>query len=422
MKVQGANRIYKQMSPFLLICKFLGLAPYTVVTDSLTGIVQFDTSVRKNFGGLLCTMIISTTMVLGISDMIAHYKVRGYTTATDTLRKTFCYPMFFILPLVAIILNTTLNKNRFTKLLKLFSSIDTELETLKRSPDMKENKMRRLLSHFDIFLLVIILMGYMIYDAVIFGMRFFLMKSYALRISELVNLALIMQCCKFVKLVWQRLSEFSDVISQFIGTGNSDTGKKDDSIFQISKIRPESMKETPQDVTKVLISLRRMYRQVCDAVNLLNIIFGFIILLEIATNFAVIITNVSTLVKYAKEKSNKNKFLPNFYRHFQRSPAHKPFLANCAWLVMSTALLTTMIVLCEITTWKSKKLGAAVFKMSFNHALNADASQQVELFLNQIYNNPFEFTAFWLFSLNSNLLCTIFASAVTFAIILSQLN
>ncbi|KAJ9592115.1 hypothetical protein L9F63_001343 [Diploptera punctata] len=419
MKVQGPNRVYQDLKSFILICKCLGMAPFTVRTTDQTGAKQLDTSIKRNLFGLICTLLVSGIMIFGITDIIKHLNPHSKFSAVDYVNKYFCFPMLFLMPLLAQVFNSTINKSKIRKLLKIFSNIDYEVQRLRTRPAFHDSKINKFLSHFDEIIFISIVINYMIYDFVIVGNRFTALSAWPHRIAEIANIALLLQYCKFVKFIWQRLSEFCEIVSQYFEVDAPDVEKQKLYIFQISKIHPTREVEKLHDVTEMLISLRRMYRQIYETVELLNLIYGFVIFLEITTNFAVIITNVSTIVKQ-NTNTNTNTF-PRF-PHFLHAPERKPLLAHCSWLFMSSLVQTIMIVLCEITIWKSKKLGTAVFKMSFNRSLEIETLQQLELLLNQIYNDSFDFTAFWLLSLNSNLLCTIFASSVTFALVLSQLT
>ena len=395
------------------MCKFFGLAPYTILINEETGEGTIDSSFIKNLGGLVCTATLSICMMFGLFDIVSSIKLARKASVTDTLSKMFCMPMFFFLALASLLMNGTVIKQKIKQLLQIFSDIDKGIINLHKESITRGSlfSIRNILSHLDILVLTFVIIPYLIYDSVIWGIGVFFIHSYIMRISQLLIVITVMQYCKFVIYVWQILSEFCDILSHYAQLELPRIEKHIDALPHISKIHPEWRPRIDRDITEIVVALRRMYSQLCEAVHLINIMYGLLVLLEIATNFTVGITSVSTIMSIIKAN---------------RRPRHptdlKPLLSNAICILISSSLLITMIIFCQMTTWKSKKLANIINNISLKYPLKLDTLQQLKLFTSQICYNSFEFTAFWLFRLDSNLLCTIFASAVTYTAVLAQLN
>ncbi|KAJ9582605.1 hypothetical protein L9F63_023064, partial [Diploptera punctata] len=407
-------QVYKDFKLFSIICTFLGLAPYKIHINNITGDGRLDARIGRNVAGIICTFLMTCVMLYGMYDMIMEFKFQRKSTVSDTLSTKFCMPMFFAVTIVALLMNSTVIKYKMSQLFNIFSNIDKEINRLRGEPVLEKSVLMKMLSNFDIVILLFLFAPYLIYDALIWGIGFFHMNSYLLRFSEFVNIVIVMLYCRCVLYVWKKLSELCEILSKTLECDTL-TGYHTGLGYKILQVHPESKMKRIQDFTEIVVSLRRLYSQVCAAVHIINAMYGFIVLLEIATHFSVIITNVSTVMSLINTKEEHN-IIPH------HPPDHKPLFSNTACLIISASLLVTMIVICHITTSKSKDLASVVGKVSLKYPLNIVTLQQLKLFSYQIRYNCFDFTAFWLFRLDSNLLCTIFASAVTYTAVLSQLN
>ncbi|KAJ9587833.1 hypothetical protein L9F63_018736 [Diploptera punctata] len=410
------QRVFKEVRPFLIICKVFGLAPYTIRINLVTGEGTVDKRFIKNVGGWISTITLSASMVFGLFDSITISKHMRRSTITDALTTIFCIPMFFLLALSSMLINSTIIKNNINQVLKTFSFIENRLLHLRRKPVSGLNiwSVKNILLHMDILILIFVIVPYLIYDSIIWKTSFYIIHFHLIRISQIVSIITVMQYCKFVFHVGHILSEFCKILSQFI---ESDYSRNDENVLtvtQLSKSRIYCRPKSFRYMTETIVSLRRMYNQLCDAVYLINKMFGLLILLEIVTNVTAGITHLSTVMNILKLMQGPHH--PTGYR----APL---YLISCTLcIVISFSLVITMIVLCQITIWKTKELNNIVNKISLIYPLNPDTMEQLKLFSSDVSNIPFEFKAFSLFRLDYTLLCTIFASAVTYTIFLIQLN
>jgi hypothetical protein len=160
-----------------------------------------------------------------------------------------------------------------------------------------------------------------------------------------------------------------------------------------------------------LVHLRRIYRCLCDAVQIVNSMFGFVGMLFIMQNFVELITGVNTIMHLIKGDLN----------HYFSDPISMIF-HTLSHIILALGILVTIIVSCHVTVLESKELGTEVQKILLKYPLRSDIVEQLKQFLLQISNNDVHFTAFWLFDLDISFLCTIFASSVTYIILLAQLK
>ncbi|PNF33538.1 hypothetical protein B7P43_G17407 [Cryptotermes secundus] len=160
-----------------------------------------------------------------------------------------------------------------------------------------------------------------------------------------------------------------------------------------------------------IVHLRRIYRHVCDAVQIVNSMFGFVCMLVIMQNFTELITGVSSIMHLIKGD------FPHYFSDPTRMIVHA-----VSHIVLVSGTLVSTILSCHMTVLEAKELGTEVQKVLLKYPLRSDTVQQLKLFSLQISNNDIHFTAFWLFDLDISLLCTIFASSITYIVLLAQLK
>jgi hypothetical protein len=247
------------------------------------------------------------------------------------------------------------------------------------------------------------------------------------------------QHCLFTKFIRKRLSSLRCVISHISEEGCArDATEASADIYQVPKhvfstgilrVYPKSncnkiastyemrvASETSDIYTfsfhaEYIVHLRTIYRCLCDAVQIVNSIFGLVGIFVIIQDFAELITGVNSIMYLIKGDidyhfSNPTSMIVHIFSH----------------IVLALGILVTTIVSCHLTVLESKELGIEVQRVLLKYPLRSDTIQQLKLFLLQISNNDVHFTAFWLFDLDISFLCTIFASSITYIILLAQLK
>jgi len=181
----------------------------------------------------------------------------------------------------------------------------------------------------------------------------------------------------------------------------------------VSKITPLPDPETESVFSchaERLVRLRRVYNCLCDAVQLVNSMYGVVVMFMIIQNFTNLITSVNVIMNIIKGNC----------QHFC-DPI--PIIVHIiSRLILSLGMLLTAIVSCHLTVLESKELRSDVQKLLLKYPLGSDTIQQLKLFSHQLCNSEIQFTAFWLFNLDISFLCTIFASSITYIILLAQLT
>jgi hypothetical protein len=243
-------------------------------------------------------------------------------------------------------------------------------------------------------------------------------------LSEILQIAMMTQHNLFIKFIRKRLSALRSAVSDISDEGYEISGQMYEvskHVFRTGMSRARSKLNCnkislayeirPEPEAEYFVHLRRIYNRLCDAVQIVNSMFGFIWMFVIIQIFTVLITGVNTVMALISEDLNHK-----FYDQTSM------IVYTVSHIVLSLGTLVTTIVSCHVTVLESKELGNEVGKLLLKYPLRSDTVQQLKLFLFQISNNDVQFTAFWLFNLDISFLCTIFASSITYIVLLAQLK
>jgi hypothetical protein len=259
------------------------------------------------------------------------------------------------------------------------------------------------------------------------------------RLSELLQFVMMTQHCQFIKFIRKRLSALRCVISNILGDGCAqDANETSAEMYEalkhqfstrMTRVYPKSefnKKAQAYEIStaseasninvfsfhaEYFVHLRRIYSCLCDAVEIVNSMFGFVGMFLIIQIFTELITGVNGIMHLIKETPP----------HYFADPT--PIIVHTiSRIILSLGMLVNTIVCCHVTVLESKELGTEVQKLLLKYPLRSDTVQQLKLFSFQISSNGVQFTAFWLFNLDISFLCTIFASSITYIILLAQLK
>jgi gustatory receptor len=165
------------------------------------------------------------------------------------------------------------------------------------------------------------------------------------------------------------------------------------------------------DIHKI-ISYRQIYSNIYDAVQLINSIYGFLLLLLFIRAAAGLVTNIYHLASI----TIGGEILVQLGDW--GSPAHIFSLAT--WISIFLSTVIAMTVTCQMVILESKQIGDIIQKMILLQHVRCDAVKQLKLFSEQVTKNQFEFSAICLFKVDMSLLCTILASVTSYIIVLVQ--
>jgi gustatory receptor len=161
-----------------------------------------------------------------------------------------------------------------------------------------------------------------------------------------------------------------------------------------------------------IITCRQIYCNIYDAVQLINSIYGFLLVLLFIRAAAGLVTNIY----YLASTTINGDILLGIDKW--GSPAHIFSLA--CWISIFLSTIIAVTVTCQMVILESKQIGDIIQKLLLLQHARCDIVQQLELFSEQLAKNQIEFSAFCLFKVDMSLLGTILASVTSYIIVLVQ--
>jgi hypothetical protein len=145
--------------------------------------------------------------------------------------------------------------------------------------------------------------------------------------------------------------------------------------------------------------------------GIVNSIYGFPILVQLAQNFLVLVGVSYVYIKYVY--SLKTHGLIPFLGF--------PFVASIGlWLLLSFLRLLIITVTCENLRSENKRLSDSVHKLLLQQDISAETLHQLKLFSFQLLSCKMEFSAAGLFSVDLPYLYSSIAATVTYFVVLLQ--
>jgi hypothetical protein len=162
----------------------------------------------------------------------------------------------------------------------------------------------------------------------------------------------------------------------------------------------------------IIITSRKVYSNIYDATQLINSVYGFLLLLLFIRAAAGLVTNVYHLVSVTLSG--------NLFLEIENwgSPAHIGSLTT--WNMIFLGTIIVMTVTCQMTMLKSKKIGDTIQKLLLQQSLRCDMLKHLKLFSDQVTKSQIQFSALCFFNVDMSLLCTMLTSVTTYIIVLVQ--
>ncbi|KAJ9592097.1 hypothetical protein L9F63_001325, partial [Diploptera punctata] len=354
-----------------ILSRFLGLAPYKITKNQLSEESSIDISIKNNTMLIMWSGMLAIFMLICIITTIMHctYVYLLDESLSDNIHLILCMPMFPIVAFVSILMNVTINKRKMAEFITKISHIDNKINSL-NIYDFSPNSFRYL--HDLDILILIVLVPYLEFDILIWNNDKTISLYYrSITYGHILDIVVILQYCKCVRIIRKRLTELCRLVKKM-------------------------------DIPNVVIpQLRYLLTEICDTNSVLSSMYGPLILLELVRIFLVLI-DLNTVI-----------------RHFNRG-FFKLFSLVC-WKMMIIVELVYIIVNCQLTVAKLRHLNHSVHNvLCLKHLLSAEVFQQVTFLLNQISTCSLEFTAFGIIKLDYSFLCSVFASIVTYGVLLLE--
>jgi hypothetical protein len=164
----------------------------------------------------------------------------------------------------------------------------------------------------------------------------------------------------------------------------------------------------------IIITSRKVYSNIYDATQLINSVYGFLLLLLFIRAAAGLVTNIYHLVSITLSG--------NLFLEVENwgSPAHIGSLMT--WIMIFLGTIIALTGTCQMTMLKSKKIGDTIQKLLLQQSLRCDMLQHLKLFSDQVTKSQIQFSALCFFNVDMSLLCTVLTSVTTYIIVLVQLK
>ena len=368
----------------------MGLAPFSFSRNHETGEESIDTNLNSNVGGVIWTGIVFCVMVAGFIYTKMRYQLDRIMHPGEAVNNAFSFPMNFIVALAALI-NMLLNRTKFPKFFNKLNSVDVKLSKYR-----EEN-----CCIFVDAVVVLVVFVLTSYDTWVSQKGLIVIHDVVYRLAYLIGLLTVVQFCKLVNLIERRILVLNKALTFIIQDHFTDVESISSCHFDVSTVTKSSVEIDELQI----LNLRIAYNEIYEASKLVTSLYGFPVLLLIIRTSIALVTNVHGLIWSPDPVLDHNK------EYFESLPV---------WVATFLGMLVAMTLSCQMAMLESKEVGDQVQKLLLWQPLVGNNMEQLKLFCMQVSSNRIEFTAFWFFTVDLSLLCTILASATTYIVILVQ--
>ncbi|PNF32654.1 hypothetical protein B7P43_G15058 [Cryptotermes secundus] len=432
--MENTPSIQRELKHIYYMSKVVCLAPYSFSRNCVVCKTVINTRLRSNVTGFVWTLFMSNVMVFGLISGIYRYKNVGQSNPGIALNNSFCFPMNFVNAVFSFTV-LFMKRFKFAELIEKLSQIDNTLCQMKLC---NYTKCKNYFVYF-MYAVCILLAMFMCYDILQVEERRYFVYTSLYRLAYLISVVLIMQFCHVTRCIQQRLillrKEMSSVLdntpSMILTSTVKPTSFERVDKFELSCVT-SLISENPVDdsgnkyqssprnlllhgklyqVDKI-ITFRQIYNNIYDATQLINSVYGFLILLLFVRAAGGLITNIYHLVSITLS-GVVVLGIENW-----DSPLHVGSLV--AWILIFLSTIIVMTVMCQRVMSECKKIDDIIQKLLLQQSLRYDMLQQLKLFSVQITKNQIEFSAFCFFKVDMSLLFTILTSVTSYIIVLVQ--
>ncbi|KAJ9580502.1 hypothetical protein L9F63_024319 [Diploptera punctata] len=364
--------IAKDLKYIHVMCKCLGLSPYTINKNNFPEEVTIDYTFKNNIMITIWATIFAFLLFIGdILLVMPNQKYMLSLSVTENVNELVCLPLYSAVASLAIVINLTINKCKMYEFVTKISRIDNKLNRLNKTKYSLIHQ--KLIPDPEILIFMFIFLPYLVYDTSVWITGDSIAKCLDYRFGNIIDIALILHFCSCIKIIRKRLSKLCKCT--------------EDMIMPILVI--------PQ--------LRNVLGEICEAARILNSMYGLLVLLEFVKIFLTVIGNITSLITLL------------YNCDFEKA------ISFIIWKLIGMAELLYIVITCHMTVTKLNTLNNIIHNTVLSrYPLSTDMFQQIKLFLHQISTCGLEFTACHLFKLDFQFLCGVLASFVTYGVILVQ--
>jgi len=432
--IHANSGIHRPFKPLQSVAKLLGLAPYTVITDTRTGEERIDTSWKHNISSTIWSLLLLTVEILATMYRVASIFVQKPESVSSLFTNSIQFTLVQISGLVSIILGLTINKTKMVQLVKKLSSVDKELIPYS---DNIYNRRKTSILFWLLFCLIFIIPTYGsfvywwesdgIVSGVLLGIANFtwfmndtvtvitvmLLRDRLLVLRKVLGSSFIpeLRRCetsdniKMNRMYHVLTATHAGIIPEFERIPFD--AKHRDSRNSVSVRRVISDNQSKPAVR--IIALRKIYHKLYYICCVINSMYGFTLFLSTVCHTVCLVSDVNNIVHllimpYGKKKGSVAK--------------EEVVIFSISSLIIAVRVIL-LVLSCHKTCEEQLKCVDNVEELLLRSD-QQDVTSQLKLMANQLQNNRIEFTAYGFFVVNLSLLATLTGVTVTYVILLIQ--
>lgn len=427
------------VSPLYYVSKVMGLAPYfynnkVSVNKEQKNSHLFPPSVVWS----LFVFLIHLTSFLSLMTWNILYDYKGYrlnVTVPDALTISSMFATCF----ASLLNGAVFSRRRMETLITNFTIIDQTL--LQENRDRIYRKTRQiLLIELSVFLTLLI--GFYCYHLYVWGYGVSYIYLFSKDLTNFSNTITIIQYINIMQILRHRfrilnqhlasscenkppepsssLIKHQDITNRLnhrsIQIGNAANNLTETlQNYYLSELSRPTNSQRREEVS-LIHTLRKTYSDLYDATELINKMYGYQILFEVAYNF---VSFVSYLY-YALDTLDAKKTLDRAQRG--EESVILEVVSSMCWVTLNLVRMISITASCFKASEEARGTSTVVHKLLLRQTLKRDTSAELQLFSMQLLSNKVEFTAGGFFSVNLSLVHSMVGVATTYIIILLQLK
>ncbi|PNF32650.1 hypothetical protein B7P43_G15052 [Cryptotermes secundus] len=425
--------IISSVKPLYFLCKIAGLVPFSFSVDLETGTEIINTNIYSNIFSVAWSLLVFFVLVGGTIHYCFAMISSTNITAFYITAFMVSFPLTLLMSKLAILMNLTLNRQKFSDLWKKLNDIDIAL--LQYGGPRKNIWFK-----VEMAFLLLIILPWMCADAWLWAGRITFFGEAILRLSHLVQMLVVIQFCKLTQLLRRSLKDLNKALTvnidnelrtSFIAAKEYPNSRyrKVNSIgitpvirhistqcilANVEDISEESIISNSFTEACSFLKIRRIYGQIYEAVDYVNSIYGLPMLLEFVRNILAVIVNIFQITTIFRNRTEQSIIygLPSYVF---------TFLGAC-WVIVFISREAAVTFSCHMATSEARKIQDNVQIILLRQNIREETMEQLKLFSAQLTANMIRFTAFGFFTLSLSTLSTFIASVITYIVVLEQMK
>lgn len=427
--------------PLYYVSKIIGLAPFLYNNEFSANKEQKNSNLfSPSVVWSLFIFLIHLTAFMSLMIWSILYDYKGYTlnvTVPDALTIFLMYGTCFS----SLLIGAVYNRRRMVTVLANFTVID---QTLLQTNRDRIYRKTRLILLVQISVLVVVLIGFYCYHVYVWAYGTSYIYLISKDITNFSNIIMIIQYINIIQILRHRfyilnqhLASSCDNTSrvslcslikhqnvtnrpnhrtiQIGNTTNNSTETPVSQSYYLSELSIPINNQRSEEVSRIH-TLRQVFSDLCDVTELINKIYGYQIILEVAYNFVSLVS----YLYYALETLTDKKTADHNKRG--EDSVILEVVSSLCWVTQNLIRVISITASCFAASEEARRTSTVVHKLLLRQTLKGDTSAELQNFSMQLLSNKVEFTAGGFFSVNLSLVYSMVGVATTYIIILLQLK